>query len=405
MNRNEFTEDLQRWLGGLTKEEWKGCERTERLRARFVADFPPDRIAELTIDEYVSGKGKKTFCYRIEFELLTLGDMRGSTAMKFGVYFGKKKGEVGKTYRAKKRWIGDPIAGFEEIKPSILDLLAAADRDDEVAIQRVDLSPMFKGKLLAIYHPERYAPIYSDAHLCHFTSELNLPGDLGDGPRMQRALMRYRNDLSEAVDVPPVLFMQFLYQGPLRPVGVAAERAPHSNELPHLTVAVSGTQELSVLPSGPLAGVRGGEGRGKPNYEELARQSKRIGDRGEYIVLEWERNRLLKAGRSDLASQIRHIALEDDRAGYDIQSFDVDGSERQIEVKSTSAGDMERGFLLTANEFRRAAESGNYYLYLVFDALTKRPKLLSIPHPSFGSKELLMEPAVYRVRPQSDGRC
>jgi hypothetical protein len=59
-------------------------------------------------------------------------------------------------------------------------------------------------------------------------------------------------------------------------------------------------------------------------------------------VLKHERERLDSAGRSDLASKALHIAeLEGDGAGYDVRSFELDGTPRFIEVKTTRGGKQE----------------------------------------------------------------
>ena len=65
----------------------------ERLRQKFVEDYPINKIMELTKKEYGVGLGKenKSFCYRIETELKDLGDIHGSTSYKFGLYFDKKE--------------------------------------------------------------------------------------------------------------------------------------------------------------------------------------------------------------------------------------------------------------------------------------------------------------------------
>ena len=80
-----------------------------------------------------------------------------------------------------------------------------------------------------------------------------------------------------------------------------------------------------------------------------------LGRRGEEFVLEFERKRLHDGGRRDLAQRIEWTAqARGDGAGYDVQSFDADGSTRLIEVKTTGLGKVlsiqrhrERSALLT----------------------------------------------------------
>lgn len=75
-----------------------------------------------------------------------------------------------------------------------------------------------------------------------------------------------------------------------------------------------------------------------------------LGRAGEERVLAHERASLLAAGRTDLAARIRWVSQVDgDGAGYDIQSFDTDGSDRLIEVKTTNGWER-TPFHITRNE-------------------------------------------------------
>ena len=56
----------------------------------------------------------------------------------------------------------------------------------------------------------------------------------------------------------------------------------------------------------------------KIDYSMQTRNSKKIGNRGEQIVIQAERLRLINEGRKDLANKVKHIAQTNDRAGYDI---------------------------------------------------------------------------------------
>jgi hypothetical protein len=85
-----------------------------------------------------------------------------------------------------------------------------------------------------------------------------------------------------------------------------------------------------------------------------------LGRAGEKLVLEYERQSLESAGRSDLAKQVRWISEEEgDGAGFDIASFDPSGSPRLIEVKTTNGWER-TPFHISANELavadRRQAE-------------------------------------------------
>jgi hypothetical protein len=79
-------------------------------------------------------------------------------------------------------------------------------------------------------------------------------------------------------------------------------------------------------------------------------RNRELGRAGEERVLAHERASLLAAGRSDLADHIRWVShVDGDGAGYDIRSFETDGSDRLIEVKTTNGWER-TPFHITRNE-------------------------------------------------------
>lgn len=79
-------------------------------------------------------------------------------------------------------------------------------------------------------------------------------------------------------------------------------------------------------------------------------RNKALGDAGEERVFHHEIATLQYAGREDLARRVRWTAQEDgDGFGYDIHSFELDGRDRLLEVKTTN-GWNRTPFHITANE-------------------------------------------------------
>ena len=109
-----------------TIEKYKETEkRIEKLRLKFTNDYKIKQIIDLKLEEYVVGMGKKdTFCYRIETELDELGDIHGSPAIKFGVYFGIRGGDKKPKYHVSESKYGkNPNKALEIIKEQIINLL------------------------------------------------------------------------------------------------------------------------------------------------------------------------------------------------------------------------------------------------------------------------------------------
>lgn len=91
-----------------------------------------------------------------------------------------------------------------------------------------------------------------------------------------------------------------------------------------------------------------------------------LGLRGEIWVVALERERLRSVGRNDLADRVVHVSREiGDGLGYDVRSFDVDGTERCIEVKTTRAG-AGRAFVVSPRELQVSRNHPDrYWLYRV----------------------------------------
>lgn len=115
------------------------------------------------------------------------------------------------------------------------------------------------------------------------------------------------------------------------------------------------------------------------NYLEREARNASLGLAGEQFVLDVEHRRLWEAGARRLAERIDHVSqTRGDGLGYDILSFDPNGRERLIEVKTTRFG-QHTPFFVSANEVEVSAEKSNEYaLYRVF-SFREQPKLFIVP--------------------------
>lgn len=96
-------------------------------------------------------------------------------------------------------------------------------------------------------------------------------------------------------------------------------------------------------------------------------RNKTIGDLGEELVFEYEKRRLIDLGLTELANRIEHSSkVIGDGLGYDIKSFNKDGSLRYIEVKTTTQSNQ-AAFYMSANEVEFARIHKNaFYIYRVY---------------------------------------
>lgn len=399
MNRIEMATYISERVPILEKRDEAKWKEVERLRKHFVTDYPITKIGHLSLDEYVIGKGStnQSFCYRLERELDSLGRILGATAYKFGVYYGKTKGDATMKYRFAQHWGGDKNEAFRAVKQSIVSLLQSAARWDMAAIRKNRISPMFKGKLLFIYQPEKFAPIYAKPHLEHFLAHLNIGGTFESEADMQRALMNYRAKWRELKKHHACLYMRFLYDLFGYPQYSASSSGVASSvRVPLLSDAINRAAFIDVMPT--ISGTSTQRtGTGSRDYTTQQKKLKRIGDRGEAIVLAMEKQRLTEAERNDLAKKVVHMADLDDSAGFDILSFDEDGTERPIEVKATSGKTLDNGFYITANEVEQASKLKNYHIYFVFSAMSKRPQVLSVRKPLLNGGDFDLTAIAYHV--------
>jgi hypothetical protein len=135
---------------------------------------------------------------------------------------------------------------------------------------------------------------------------------------------------------------------------------------------------------------------GGVNYLEREARNQSLGEAGEQFVLNYERARLIHAGKDALADRIEQVsATLGPSAGFDIRSYETDGSDRYIEVKTTKYG-KSTPFFVTPNELRFSREhESRYFLYRTFK-FRDSPRLFTLP--GHIEERCVLEPAAYIAR-------
>ena len=111
------------------------------------------------------------------------------------------------------------------------------------------------------------------------------------------------------------------------------------------------------------------------NYLEAEARNQSLGIAGEEFVMHFEHARLWRAGEKKLAERIEHVArTKGDYLGYDILSFETNGRERLIEVKTTRFGPMTPIFASRYEVDFSESQQVEYQLYRLFN-FTREPKL------------------------------
>lgn len=287
----------------------------EDKRKAFVAFFTRDKIANMTLDEYVIGKQIKenNFCYGLEITLQALGRINGAaSSQKFGVYYIKEEGVY---YHTSK--FGDNYQdAFIEVKKSILNLLDAGQDQDFERIITNPLAPIVKGKILSVYYPETYLNIFSFNHLNHYLQAFDLAThELLEANELykKQVLLDFKNNDPTMKSWSVNMFAVFLWK--------YFPKAPDAYQLKRTKTAATILSKYERSIRSGKFGV-GGEG------EHHLRLKKFIYDNPAYCGI-----------HDCVEKDMEHILLSGDR--LDVWFRLADGSEIAVEVKSKISSDAD----------------------------------------------------------------
>jgi hypothetical protein len=119
----------------------------------------------------------------------------------------------------------------------------------------------------------------------------------------------------------------------------------------------------------------------KFDVAERDARNRQLGLAGEELILTHERANLKSHGRIDLANKVRWVSQVDgDGAGYDILSFEPDGSPRLVEVKTTNGWER-TPFHLTRNEINVANDNRDSWHLVRLWNFIREPKAYALRPP------------------------
>lgn len=186
---------------------------TQKSWDYLVGHFTPEYIESMSdMKEYVIGFGQnnRSFCYLVEVELKELGDIRGATSSKFGLWYGTHGKDKSKKYRATKRtpFDGDVNHAFLEIKKGLAKLIRETQKLDEFQDLESIVNGMFKYKIMYLYNPEIMFPSFVLDDLQYFERKLHLAESI-TYEDAQKNLLNYKR--MNHLDMSNHEFMRFLY--------------------------------------------------------------------------------------------------------------------------------------------------------------------------------------------------
>lgn len=132
----------------------------------FLKNWPIDKVKSMSLEQYTKSGDKTTFTYWVEVGTRDIAEIRGSTALKFGIYNRKNKTKKliasGIICDSQYAWYGkyglSKDEAFQNIKSNILKIIDAIQAQNFDLISNIDISPMVKWKIAFLYQ-DRSNPI------------------------------------------------------------------------------------------------------------------------------------------------------------------------------------------------------------------------------------------------------
>jgi len=149
-----------------------------------------------------------------------------------------------------------------------------------------------------------------------------------------------------------------------------ARAARHVADQPAITPSAIDFAHWQELPPPPRTAPNRADYRVRSPVDYVAQEARNrnLGLAGEELALSFERERLERAGKGAYASRVEHVSrTRGDGLGYDILSFETDGRERFVEVKTT-AFSKSSPFYISRNEVAFSDDYADQYrLYRLFE--------------------------------------
>lgn len=205
--------DLQKLASSYQRSQ-DLIDESEKVRGSFLKKYPVGSWKTMPLDEFVIGSGKQTLCWWLEYNSRVLGSIKGGNSTKFQIYL-SKKGE----YVYDRNSFSSPAEAWEVMRGEIVEMLRLAsdgrfeelDRKNQILYK----ANTFRGKLLYIYFPDQFLPIYALDHLYSYLMQLGIPKvkwENKSAATSNRVLWTYKNSSPLFKDWNPLHFMRMLYE-------------------------------------------------------------------------------------------------------------------------------------------------------------------------------------------------
>ncbi|MBU1538222.1 MAG: DUF3883 domain-containing protein [Alphaproteobacteria bacterium] len=223
-------------------------------------------------------------------------------------------------------------------------------------------------------------------NLSHIATQIGLPQLPGFAPAPKAQKGRIYAAFDRYVSTHPEVLADDAFLSTPR-VKLETNGRARNNPGPPDQPAASMMALLPIEPIPPLSDVQ----RTRPDglvrlirkFDPASRDERNriLGRIGEKHILGHEIARLVAAERMDLAKQVEWTSdVYGDGAGYDIKSFEPDGSDRLIEVKATKGG-AGTDFFLTRTELEVSNERPDAWRLYRLHSLPTKPRFFILAAP------------------------
>ena len=206
----------------------EGVGREMALWSHFLEVWPPDRVRDMSLEDYTNLNRSDAFVYWLEKRTEALGSIWGGSAFKFGIYrraqTDPKEPGGGRIFGDRYAWM-DKYGETEEeafatVRTRLTDVINAARTGNLEAIDRIDFSPAVKWKVAFLYQSRedsRLLAIYKEGRLAARYKEA-FPDKEEPRPSQQHAaLIRHYSWLGGVLDISRRLWLDPKEQPPPSP--------------------------------------------------------------------------------------------------------------------------------------------------------------------------------------------
>lgn len=184
----------------------------------FKQKFPRSSLANMKLEDYALGKTQTgSFSWWLEYYSLPLGSIKGGSALKHVIYYSTKDNQ----WKYPGQFTSEGEA-WTKLRQDIIDLVDAYDQLPSPGISQDNLlfnANMLKGKILYLYYPEKFIPVYKLEHIQKFLGELGVPDSEWAGKDNIECNLVLKQKLDQlslpfpttGPEVNNVILMRFLY--------------------------------------------------------------------------------------------------------------------------------------------------------------------------------------------------